>query len=84
MENKQENVDQVDNFVTFLSGLQQHEDKTVMFTEKNIVTSLVHILENFDFESSIVSVLDLLQEKSFLKTRKLAMHLLRTGPCVLL
>jgi len=61
-ENKQENIDQVENFVTFLSGLQQHEGKSDLFTEKNIVTSLVHILENFDFESSIVSVLDLLQE----------------------
>jgi len=62
IENKQEYVEQVDNFITFLSGLQHHEEKTGLFTEKDTVTSLVHILENFDFEPSIVAVLDLLQE----------------------
>ena len=61
VENKQENVEQVYNFVTFLSGLQQHEGKAELFTEKDIVTSLMHILENFDFES----VLDLLQDENF-------------------
>jgi len=91
VENKHENVDQVDNFVTFLSGLQQHEGKTDLFTEKDIVTSLAHILENFDFESSIVSVLDLLQElfedekicDAFVKNRALCALMKRTeGLCV--
>ena len=91
VENKQENVDQVDNFVTFLSGLQQHEGKTDLFTEKDIVASIVHILENFDFESSLVSVLDLLQElfedenicNEFVENRALCALMKRTeGLCV--
>ena len=91
VENKQENVEQVDNFVTFLSGLHQHEGKAELFTEKDIVTSLMHILENFDFESSIVSVLDLLQElfedenicNVFVENRVLSALMKRTeGLCV--
>ena len=62
VENAEENVEQVENYVTFLSGLQQHEGKTELFIEKNIVNSLVHFLKNFDFDTTIVSVLDLLQE----------------------
>ena len=58
----EENVDTVDNFVSFLSGLQNHEGKHELFTQVPVSKCLTSLLENFEYETVVTSVLDLLQE----------------------
>ena len=54
--------DLVENYINCISGLQQHEGRDNMFTSIQMVQSINYLLEKCQNESTIILLLDLLQE----------------------
>ena len=50
------------NYISFLSGLQDHEDQASLYQRTEIVLSVLHLLKLLTSEDTVQSVLEFLQE----------------------
>ena len=57
-----ENVDLVENYVNFLSGLLQHNNWVTFFSQEEVVKSLVSLFQIFDYATTSLALIELFQD----------------------
>ena len=58
----EEKLDQVENYISFLSGVTKHENMVDFFSQQSIVTGLLKMLSNHDPDSILDGLIELFQE----------------------
>jgi len=62
LEVSDENLDIVENYINFLSGILQHEGKQDLFEEQQVSVCLIYLFEKFDYESAALPLVEIFQE----------------------